>query len=175
MKSLKYFSLMAALRRGTRALGQADLVLSPLSEISRRTAPELMAGTRNNRENNFFRLTHLSCCESWIQHHGHSRISMAPGEYVFNLPSGPVRSNRLLLRGCASMASVTAAYTVPAEESLFSRSRIIQTLSRRTAVDRMDLAAISPLICSSALPAGVPDSGTTAMLLGGALAGLGPW
>jgi VPDSG-CTERM motif len=165
MKTLKYITLVAALMSGLALTAKADLILSEFGDIPK-NGTGINGGNSNNAENNFFRLVNYIAANPGFDHgtpifDGAVRIEENLGEPVdltgfcyavvhYGVGKGGVPGSG---GGIAFFQITNNSDTFPQSGSGPNGFGGISS------VDLFKCAA-------------VPDSGATAMLLGGALAGL---
>ena len=165
MKTLKYITLVAALISGLALTAQADLILSPFGDIPK-NGTGINGGNSNNAENNFFRLVNYIAANPGFDH----------GTPIFD---GAVRIGENLDQpvdltgfcyavvhygvgkgGVSGSGGGIAFFQITNDSDTFPQSGSGPNgFGGISSVDLFKCIA-------------VPDSGATAMLLGGALAGL---
>jgi VPDSG-CTERM motif len=164
MKSLKYVALIAALASGLALTANADLV-GPFGDIPKNgTGP----GNGDDRDSNFFRLTSFIAANPSFGSLG-TPINTPEelGVNVFDSPSGAVD----LTGFCYAVVHYGSGEggTPGGGVAFFQITNNSDTFPQ-TGSGPNGFGGISRVDLFPCIP--VPDSGTTAMLLGGALAGL---
>ena len=163
MKPLKYIALIAALASGLALTAKADLILSPFGDIPK-NGTGINGGNSDNQANNFFRLVNYIAANPTFGSLG--TPTLAGAEQVTGDLSQPVDLTGFCYAvvhygvgeggnagsGSSTMASVRVEFRARVEESLSSKSRTIQTPSRRVAPARMVSAGFPRSICSNAFP-----------------------
>jgi hypothetical protein len=164
MKTLKYIALIAALASGLALTAKADLILSPFGDIPK-NGTGIGGGNSDNQENNFFRLVNYIAANPTFGSLG--TPTLAGAEEVTGDLSQPVD----LTGFCYAVVHYGSGPdgTPGGGVAFFQITNDSDTFPQDGSgpngfggISRVDLF---PCIA-------VPDSGTTAMLLGGALAGL---
>src|SRR6266480_809120 len=166
MKALKYTILIAALMSGLALTAKADLILSPFGDIPK-NGTGIGGGNSDNQANNFFRL------QNYIAAHpafGSLGTPIAAGaEEVTGPLDQPVDLTGFCYAvvhygvgdgGVPGSGGGVAFFQITNNSDTFPQSG--SGPNGFGGISRVDLFPCIP----------VPDSGTTAMLLGGALAGL---
>ena len=167
MKPLKYVVLIAALASGLALTAKADLILSPFGDIPK-NGTGINGGNSDNQANNFFRLVNYIAANPTFGSLG--TPTLAGAEEVTTPLNEPVDLTGFCYAvvhygvgrgGVSGSGGGVAFFQITNNSDTFP-----QTGSGPNGfggISRVDLFPCIP----------VPDSGTTAMLLGGALAGLG--
>ena len=167
MKPLKYIALIAALASGLALTAKADLILSPFGDIPK-NGTGINGGNSDNQANNFFRLVNYIAANPTFGSLG--TPTLAGAEQVTGDLSQPVDLTGFCYAvvhygvgegGVTGSGGGVAFFQITNDSDTFP-----QTGSGPNGfggISRVDLFPCVP----------VPDSGTTAILLGGALAGLG--
>jgi len=167
MKPLKYIALIAALASGLALTAKADLILSPFGDIPK-NGTGINGGNSDNQANNFFRLVNYIAANPTFGSLG--TPTLAGAEEVTTPLNEPVDLTGFCYAvvhygvgrgGVSGSGGGVAFFQITNNSDTFP-----QTGSGPNGfggISRVDLFPCIP----------VPDSGTTAMLLGGALAGLG--
>jgi hypothetical protein len=168
MKALKYITLVAALTSALALTAKADLILSTFGDIPK-NGTGIGGGNSDNQANNFFRL------ESYIAAHPTFGSLGTPTITGAEEVTGPLDEPVDLTGFCYAVVHYgvgdggvpgsgggVAFFQITNNSDTFPQSG--SGPNGFGGISRVDLFA-----CITA----VPDSGTTAMLLGGALAGLG--
>jgi len=165
MKSLKYLLTMALLTGALALSAKADLVLSPFGDIPK-NGTGINGGNSNNAENNFFRLVNYIAANPGFDH----------GTPIFE---GAVRIESNLDQPVDLTGFCYAVVHYGVGEggvsgsgggvAFFQITNNLDTFPQDGSGPNGfgGISSVDLFKC-----AGVPDSGTTAMLLGGALAGL---
>ena len=167
MKSLKCIALVAALASGLALTANADLV-GPFGDIPKNgTGP----GDGLNRNSNFFRLTNFIAANPSFGSLGTPiNTPEESGVNVFDAPSGPVD----LTGFCYAVVKYGSGPDgTPGGGVAFFQITNNSDTFPQTGSGPNGFGRISRVDLFECTPTGVPDSGTAAMLLGGALAGLG--
>jgi hypothetical protein len=169
MKSLKYITLIAALASGLALTAKADLIVSPFGDIPKNgTGPGF--GNGNNAADNFFRL------QQYIIAHPAFSIGdpiFAGAERFENLNGTPPELD--LTGFCYAVIHYGSGGGTTGSGggvAFFTINNDSDT-PPANGPGPNGLGGISSVDLFACTPTGVPDSGTAAMLLGGALAGLG--
>jgi VPDSG-CTERM motif len=152
MKALKYTILIAALASGLVLTAKADLILSPFGDIPK-NGTGINGGNSDNQANNFFRL------QTYIVAHP----TFGSLDEPVNLTgfSYAVVHYGVGRGGVPGSGGGVAFFQITNNSDTFPQNG--SGLNGFGGISRVDLFA-SP---------GVPDGGTTAMLLGAALGALG--
>ena len=148
MKPLKYIALIAALASGLALTTKADLILSPFGDVPK-NGTGIGGGNSNNAENNFFRLQQYIIAHPTFGSLALPRLTAPSDLKVTSTSQSISRASAMRL---SIMASVRVEFRARVEESLSSKSRTIQTPSRRVAPARMVSAGFPRSICSNAFP-----------------------
>jgi VPDSG-CTERM motif len=165
MKSLKYLFTIAVLTGALAVSAKADLVLSPFGDIPK-NGTGIGGGNSDNQENNFFRLVNYIAANPTFGSLG--TPTMDGAEEVTGDLSQPVD----LTGFCYAVVHYGSGPdgTPGGGVAFFQITNNSDTFPQSGSgpngfggISRVDLFKCV---------AGVPDSGTTAMLLGGALCGL---
>ena len=168
MKPLKYIALIATLASGLALTAKADLILSPFGDIPKNgTGP----GNGDDRDSNFFRLTsYIAANPSFGSLGTPINTPEEPGVNVFNAPSGAVDLTGFCYAvvhygvgdgGVPGSGGGVAFFQITNNSDTFPQSG--SGPNGFGGISRVDLFACVPA---------VPDSGTSAILLGTALTGL---
>jgi hypothetical protein len=166
MKALKYITLIAALMSGLALTAKADLILSPFGDIPK-NGTGINGGNSNNAENNFFRL------ENYLA----ANPTFSIGTPTFD---GAVRIESNLDQPVDLTGFCYAVVHYGVGEGGVSGSgggiAFFQITNNSDTFPQNGsgpngfggISSVDLFKCVA-----VPDSGATAILLGGALAGLG--
>jgi hypothetical protein len=167
MKALKYITLIAALTSALALTAKADLILSTFGDIPK-NGTGINGGNSDNQENNFFRLVNYIAAHPEFGSLGTPTLA---GAVEVSTPlNEPVDLTGFCYAvvhygvgdgGVPGSGGGVAFFQITNDSDTFP-----QTGSGPNGfggISRVDLFPCIP----------IPDSGTTAMLLGGALAGLG--
>ena len=167
MKALKYITLIAVLMSGLALTAKADLILSQFGDIPK-NGTGIGGGNSDNQENNFFRLVNYIAAHPAF---GSLGTPIAAGaEEVTGPLDEPVDLTGFCYAvvhygvgdgGVPGSGGGVAFFQITNNSDTFPQDG--PGPNGVGGISRVDLFA-----CIA-----VPDSGTTAMLLGGALAGLG--
>jgi len=164
MKPLKYIVLIAALASGLALTAKADLILSPFGDIPK-NGTGINGGNSDNQVNNFFRLQNYIAAHPAFGSLG--TPTLAGAEEVSTPLNEPVDLTGFCYavvhygQGPGGEANAVAFFQITNNSDTFP-----QTGSGPNGFGGISRVDLFPCIA-------VPDSGATAMLLGGALAGLG--
>src|SRR5213594_160116 len=167
MKPLKYIALIAALASGLALTTKADLILSPFGDIPK-NGTGINGGNSDNQANNFFRLVNYIAANPTFGSLG--TPTLAGAEQVTGDLSQPVDLTGFCYAvvhygvgegGVTGSGGGVAFFQITNDSDTFPQS----------GSGPNGFGGISSVDLFKCVP-GVPDSGTTAMLLGGALAGL---
>jgi len=167
MKPLKYIALIAALAAGLALTAKADLILSPFGDVPK-NGTGIGGGNSNNAENNFFRLQQYIIANPTFGSLGTPTFDGA--ERLTSNLGQPVDLTGFCYAvvhygvgrgGVSGSGGGVAFFQITNDSDTFPQN----------GSGPNGFGGISSVDLFKCVP-GVPDSGTTAMLLGGALAGL---
>src|SRR5205814_8380654 len=165
MKPLKYIALIAALASGLALTTKADLILSPFGDIPK-NGTGIGGGNSDNQANNFFRLLNYIVAQPTFGSRGTPTLTGA--EEVLTPLNEPVDLTGFSY-GVVHYGAGPGG-TPGGGVAFFQITNNLDTFPQ-TGSGPNGFGGISRVDLFPCIP--VPDSGTTAMLLGGALAGLG--
>ena len=167
MKTLKYIALIGALASGLALTAKADLILSPFGDVPK-NGTGIGGGNSNNAENNFFRLQQYI-----VAHPTFGSLGTPTFDGAERLDSNLDQPIDLTGFCYAVVHYGVGDGGVPGTGGGIAFFQITNTSDTfpQSGSGPNGFGGISSVDLFKCVA--VPDSGTTAMLLGGALAGLG--